>query len=410
MMGGNTGMKRRPLTTNRIAFENIRRKPFRTWGQILVVALFTFVLFCGSVLSGCIRNGMESMSERLGADLMIVPYGYDKQLQSALLRGEPGTFYLDQTLEEKIRAFPGVENVSSQIFIASLQAACCSVPVQLIGFDPASDRVIQPWIEGTLHMALKGDEVIVGHKVTGKVGEHITFFGKPYRIAARLGNTGMGFDTSVFVTHETARQMISKLEIAPLFAVKENHPVVSTMMVHVKPGFDPRRVANDILFRYAAIYNLDMVMTKNMFSEIAFRLNAFSYVAYGMAGLLWVTALGVMALVFSMIVNERKREFGLLRIFGASRGKIYRMLLTESVMISVAGTLCGLFFAVLVLFPFSTLIGLALKLPFMMPSAGSIVMTGLFSLMAAISIGPMSCLYCVWRLGRSDISFALKGI
>lgn len=400
----------RPLTTNRIAFENIRRKPFRTWGQILVVAVFAFVLFCGSVLSGSIRSGMESMSKRLGADLMIVPYGYDKQLQSALLRGEPGTFYLDESLEEKIRAFPGVENVSSQIFIASLQAACCSVPVQLIGFDQETDAVIQPWIAGALHKTLQRDEVIVGHKVTGKVGERITFFGKSYRIAARLDNTGMGFDTSVFVTHETARQMISKLEIAPLFSVNANHPVVSTMMVNVKPGFDSRRVANDILFRYASAYNLDIVMTKNMFSEIALRLNAFSYVVYGISGSLWIMAMGVMALVFSMIVNERKREFSLLRIFGASRGKIHRILLMESLMISVAGALCGLCVAALVLFPFSTLIGLLVKLPFVMPSAGSIGITGLFCLIAAAVIGPLSCLYCVWRLNRSDISFALRGI
>lgn len=70
---------------------------------------------------------------------MIIPYGYEKQLQSAPLRGEPSTFYLDQQLEEKIRSFPGVGNVSSQIFIASLQAACCSLPVQLIGFEPQSD-------------------------------------------------------------------------------------------------------------------------------------------------------------------------------------------------------------------------------------------------------------------------------
>ena len=98
--------------------------------------------------------------------------------------GNWSPFYLDESLEEKIRAFPGVENVSSQIFIASLQAACCSVPVQLIGFDQETDAVIQPWIAGTLHKTLQRDEVIVGHKVTGKVGERITFFGKSYRIAA----------------------------------------------------------------------------------------------------------------------------------------------------------------------------------------------------------------------------------
>lgn len=402
-------MKSRPLTTYRIAFENIRRKPFRTFGQIFVVAMFAFVLFSGSVLSGSIKSGMESMSKRLGADLMIIPYGYEKQLQSALLRGEPSTFYLDQQLEEKIRSFPGVGNVSSQIFIASLQAACCSLPVQLIGFEPQSDFVIQPWIDGTLHHDLRDGEVIVGYKVAGKVGDEITFFGKPYRIAARLGSTGMGFDTSVFLNMATARKMIEKLEIAPLYGIKTDHPVVSTMMVNVKSGFEPRKVANEILFKYAMDYNLDMIMTKNMFSGISSRLNAFSYVAFGVAGLLWITALGVLALVFSMIVNERKREFGLLRILGASRKKLNRILLTESLMVSTGGALCGLFLACLVLFPFSTLISMAVKLPFLLPAYGKMAGMALFSLILSVGIGPLSCFYSVCRLGRMDISFALRG-
>ena len=85
-------MKSRPLTTYRIAFENIRRKPFRTFGQIFIVAMFAFVLFSGSVLSGSIKSGMESMSKRLGADLMIIPYGYEKQLQSPCYAVNPVHF------------------------------------------------------------------------------------------------------------------------------------------------------------------------------------------------------------------------------------------------------------------------------------------------------------------------------
>ena len=181
------------------------------------------------------------------------------------------------------------------------------------------------------------------------------------------------------------------------------------MMVNVKSGFEPRKVANEILFKYAMDYNLDMIMTKNMFSGISSRLNAFSYVAFGVAGLLWITALGVLALVFSMIVNERKREFGLLRILGASRKKLNRILLTESLMVSTGGALCGLFLACLVLFPFSTLISMAVKLPFLLPAYGKMAGMALFSLILSVGIGPLSCFYSVCRLGRMDISFALRG-
>ena len=204
-----------------------------------------------------------------------------------------------------------------------------------------------------MHHDLRDGEVIVGYKVAGKVGdEDHSFFGKPYKIAARLDSTGMGFDTSVFLNMATARKMIEKLEIAPLYGIKTDHPVVSTMMVNVKSGFEPRKAANEILFKYAMDYNLDMIMTKNMlqWKYVVADLNAFSYVAFGVAGLLWITAWGVLALVFSMIVNERKREFGLLRILGASKKKLNRILLTESLMVSTGGALCGLFLACLVLF------------------------------------------------------------
>lgn len=74
-----------------------------------------------------------------------------------------------------------------------------------------------------------------------------SLFGKPYRIAARLDSTGMGFDTSVFLNMATARKNDRKLEIAPLYGIKTDHPVVSTMMVNVKSDLSYRKVANEIL-------------------------------------------------------------------------------------------------------------------------------------------------------------------
>ena len=51
---------------------------------------------------------------------MIIPYGYEKQLQSALLRGEPSTFYLDQQLEKKIRSISLVSGMFHHRFLSHL--------------------------------------------------------------------------------------------------------------------------------------------------------------------------------------------------------------------------------------------------------------------------------------------------
>ncbi|WAW09012.1 ABC transporter permease [Oxalobacter vibrioformis] len=402
-------MNSRPLTTLRISWENLAQRPFRTAGLILIVLVFSFLLFGGSILIESIRTGINSMSQRLGADLMVVPHGYEKQLQSALLRGEPSSFYLEQSLEQKIKAMDGVDKVSSQIFIASLQAACCTLPVQLIGFDPETDFIVTPWIKNSLSRELTDDEIIVGSKIEGEPGGHITFFGKRYRIAARLDRTGMGFDTSVFLKLDTARNMIRKLEIAPLFDVKDLDQVVSSVMVKAKAGQDTRALANTILQRHAMAFNLDMVMSRTMMSDIASRLQSFSLVMYALGGLLWLLATGVLMLVFSIVVNERRREFSLLRVLGASRKKLSGILMTEAFLISLAGSIGGLFLSALIVFSFRTLISNMIGLPFLLPAFPKIGLVFLLSLLVSAGIGPLACLYSAWRLGKGDIYTALRG-
>ena len=76
-------MDNKPLNTVNIAFHTLKRKPFRTTGLILLVALFAFTLFGGTVLSKSMENGMDNLSKRMGADILAVPYGYEADIQSA---------------------------------------------------------------------------------------------------------------------------------------------------------------------------------------------------------------------------------------------------------------------------------------------------------------------------------------
>lgn len=65
---------------------------------------------------------------------------------SILLQGIPGTFYMDEQYYEKIKAIEGVEAAAPEFYLASTSSGCCSVAVQIIGFDPALDFTVQPWI------------------------------------------------------------------------------------------------------------------------------------------------------------------------------------------------------------------------------------------------------------------------
>ena len=76
---------------------------------------------------------------------MIGPEGSEQELEGILLYGSPNYFYMDKNIEEIIRSVDGVQTASSQTYLASVSESCCDFPVQLIGFDPETDFIIQPW-------------------------------------------------------------------------------------------------------------------------------------------------------------------------------------------------------------------------------------------------------------------------
>ena len=400
-------MSNPPLTLRRMALHNLRRKPFRTWCLAFIVALFAFTLFGGGVLRANLDDGLKAFSDRLGADILLVPYGYEKKLQAALLRGEPSEFYIKAELIDKIRQAPGVAKATPQLFLASLDSECCTVKVQLVGFDQKTDFTVLPWIQKALKRPLGNHEVVVGSLIMDDVGEEIHFFGKNFTVAAKMERTGMGFDSSVFMPLDAARELMQEggIVTGDAAAMKD---YVSSILIKVNEGANPKDVANSLMPTYAMGYNLDMVLATGMISDIAAGLKNIGVVIYGLAGLFWLLAVGTLFMVFSAGLNERKRELSLLRILGAPRAKLAALLLTESLFISITGAVMGIALAAAVVFPFSTLIFASLGLPFLPLSLPEILTHVLTAVITAFAVGPLACLWSALSITRFDIYETLR--
>ena len=298
-----------------LAWANLSRRPFRAAGLAAIVALFTFILFGGLVLNQNLSRGLDSLSGRLGADLLIVPYGYEKETQAALLRGEPSTFYLKAGLLDKVRQAPGVRAATPQFFLASLAASCCTAKVQIIGFDPDSDFLVRPWTESRRAELGRG-RVVAGSRIITEVGGEVSFFGVTYTVAAKMEPTGMGFDTSVFMPLDDVYALMKNSGLAE-GDLEQVDGFISSIAVKTDPAYQIREVGNELMRLYAIDYNLDLVLTKNLISDLSVRLKSLSAIVWVLAAILWVLALLIMSLVFSTALNERKRELSLLRILGA---------------------------------------------------------------------------------------------
>lgn len=167
----------RTITLKRLPLENLKRKPLRTAALIIVSACLSAIFFGGSLISMNLERGLNSMRERMGADIMVIPQGTHTKAEALLTNSGSSTFYFTNDIENLVRRSPGVQKASAQTYISSLSAGCCAEKLQIIGFDPDSDFVIGPWIYSQHKQKLQKGEMIAGANVIVSYMNTVRLFG-----------------------------------------------------------------------------------------------------------------------------------------------------------------------------------------------------------------------------------------
>jgi putative ABC transport system permease protein len=319
-----------------------------------------------------------------------------------LLRGEAGGFYMEAAWLEKISGVEGVSAVSPQLFVASLNAACCSAPVQLIGFDQDSDFIVGPWIRTAMPGALKDGEVVVGSAIVGKVGDAIQFFDRDYRIVAKMENTGTGFDASVFMNMGTARAAAAEYT-ERTGAASLPDGAISSVIVLIDGGSTASGVANRInhTFDYGNS-GIVVVPAKKIVSGVSLGLRALKTAFGALAAVLWLSSLFVLGVVFSVMLNERKHELGILRSLGVTKRRLTALVLLESGAISAAGGAAGVFLAALLLIPFRVSIREMFDMPYMTPGFWQLFSIACLSVALSAAAVLLASLFSSARIGKAD--------
>lgn len=392
-----------------LAARNMKRKPARTAALVLLAAFLSLTVFAGSVVILSLRNGLNSCRKRLGADIVVVPYEARTkgEFESILLQGIPGTFYMDEAYYQKVCGIEGVETAAPQFFLASASAGCCSVPVQVIGFDPEKDFTIRPWIRESFSGEIKDGDIIVGSRINIPPDRLLKFYNTECRITAQLAETGTGLDTAVFTNMNTIRTMMKKSRELGFHYFDNADPdhTVSSVMVKVADGYDIAKVTGDINIH---VRHVEASQAAGMISGIAAGLSGVSAMISVLTVLIWILSLVILAIVFSMIARERTKEFGVLRVIGASEKMIFRLLLKECAMISFLGAAAGVLLGLLVTLSFSGLIKGVLDLPYLMPGAAAMAGLAAAALLLTTAAGALSGAVSAGRVSRNDTELMLR--
>lgn len=397
------------MSIRKLALANLKCHMGRTVGLTVLVALLAFVALAGSLVMSSLQSGLDSLEARLGADIIVAPKTAKSQanLEEVLVEGVPGSFYMDAPVVDEIAARDGVEKVSAQYYLATVKAGCCSMPVQVIGFDPETDFTVQPWIARTYGGELERDTVVVGCNITGAPGSTIRLYGIDCTIVSKLEETGTSLDTAVFATNETLRDLIDGSSARGLAVLEERNPeeVVSTVQVKLADGYRVDDVAGDINLHVRGVW---ATPTRSMTSGVADGVAGTSRVIGALMAVIWVLAIVVLVVAFSMTGKQRSREFAVLRVVGASRSLLSQLVLTEAFVISFVGAFVGVVAALVAVIAFNGAIEGALGLPFLLPAVSSMALFGALAFVVALVAGPAASAVSARRLSRVDVGQVLR--
>jgi putative ABC transport system permease protein len=371
-----------------LALRNAAGDPVRTW--LLAVCAFAIAAFAVST-SIVVRGGEDSLrlaASRLGADVVVVPRGAATEVDGALLMGTVSGRWMPEADVARIAAVSGVAVASPQIYLVSLShASCCAVShMFIVAFDPRTDFTVEPWLHRRLGGTLGLQQAVGGSEVTVPVDRNVMLYGYTMWLRGKLEPTGTNLDRSLFITLPTAYAMARsshRTAVDPLVIPKDR---VSSVMVRVTPGDDPAAVADAI---GRTLPGVSAVVRPQMFATYRAQIDGLLHIMLVVLAMLLALSLVIMVLLLSMAAHERRRELGVLRALGASRGVVVVALLAESLVVACAGGLAGVVAAAIGISLFHTLIASRLGIPFLYPGGGVLaaqVAVGLCLAVVAVGI------------------------
>jgi putative ABC transport system permease protein len=392
----------------RLALKNISGNAFRSWIIVMCAFLVGGLSLATVLVARQAADGLLLMRQRLGADIVVVRKGAEQAVEGALLVGSPVKVWIPVSAVQEIAAVPGVTTASPQLYLVLVpKSPFCSAPAMfVVAYDPATDFTIQPWLKNQTGGGLNQGEVIGGTLVSvpASTGD-FTLYGYSLTLKANLESTGTALDRSMFVTFETARDLIrlSGMQEEQGFAIPDDS--VSSVMVKVAPGVDAGRVALEI---EKSMPGVTPVKSPDLFGSLRNQMEGQRKGMLTILGVVLALSLAVIAVVFSMAVNERRREIGVLRALGATRGAVLRSLLTGAAVLALSGGLAGIVVSGLGLFLLRHRLMRLFGFPFLFPSLPTLLALVAIGLAAALAAVLAAAFIPAYRVSRQEPAVSMR--
>ncbi len=321
-----------------VAFKNLKRKTFRTGVLVFAIALLVSLLIFAISFTVSVASSLKKSSQRLGADLVVVPVGARGFAEEFLLESKNTSFYMPFSIIEKVKKIEGIDTMTHHTYLSSISGLCCDiVPTRIVAFNPATDFIINPWLQKSLGRPLQLGEAIAGAGTSENLGLGLldieaTIFDNRFKIVGELEKTGTGLDHALFMTEENLNNIIESGK-SPL---KKGE--ISIIFTKLKKGFDPDFVGRVL---EGEIPEVDVVARSGMGEKFLNTLADINKIFLLTTVLASVLTTFLVWAIFSAIANERSKEIGIMRALGAKESHIVKLYLIEVLVLGLLGSIIG---------------------------------------------------------------------
>ena len=352
------------LNIFQLSIRNLLHRRTRTLFLVALVFILSAVLFTSRILTNSMKDCIDKTVDKIGADVIVAPSEYASDLSDSLFSGELCSFYFKRDLIDGVQKVEGIEKISPQLYIATLEASCCSVPMQIVAFEPESDFIIKPWFEANNMGEIQRGQVVVGSKITKSAGDKISIFGLEYDVVGKLEETGTSYDNCAFMNFETAYTLFDSNQTKYVTELRQPENYVSLLTIRTKEDAAPKEVA-DKISRTMRESGLKAYTAKAMSGKVADTLEQMQSYSAFLIILLVIMAILSLICIFNITAHERLHEFGILVSIGARKNQILQMLLIESGLIGLIGGILGVLASVGGILIFKDLIVEKLAMPYL---------------------------------------------
>lgn len=326
-----------------LVVSNIWRRRFRSSLLMTAVGLVAAMGYLGFILLGQLQQSLEVAFERLGADLLVVDNSARVNLTQALLTVEPEAPPLSKATLDAVQHLPPSFVISPQRAVFSSTQLGMDLglghgsTVPLYGIDPVNDTSVQSWLEDHRGIDFQDGQVILGHRIRGRLGDRVRLQGHTFQVFGRLAPTGItSHENGVFFTLSDLQ------EIMP--TPQSNGQGVNGLLVQAPAN----RSIDELRFNLLAeLDGVKVVGGRTLLSKVRQGGNLSLKIIATFTLSLLISVLLLIGLYSFGMASERRQELGLLLSLGATPTQVTGLLIGETTVLCAMGSGIGVSLAML---------------------------------------------------------------